>query len=410
MAKILDWKSSDDTRDIVHLIVQSLVEGKLVVLPAETAYHVFVSGLNAEAVEGLIALAEAGKVRGPSIFLRAPQEALDYSPNMSPVAARAVGRGWPGPLVLELPTQSDSSLANQLPKRLKEFLVGQHSFLAQRLAAHDAIREAMRLMPGPLVAAPIVQAGAASLASDSNSRTNGDAVASVEAVCTGKDAHRVLGELVSLVVDDGRTHFGGLATSVRVDENKCTLLNPGVVEPTKLDQMFQLIILLVCTGNTCRSPMAEAILRDLLAKQYPDKMSGPRPAAFVASAGLNAFPGGTASPEAQSVMRKRGLSLQQHQSRSVTERFLCHADFVLTMTNSHRAAILDKMPELEPKVQLLSPSGQDVSDPFGGSESVYESCADQITEHLQRWVSRCDDQLFPEWLFPESHGPAELTT
>lgn len=377
MAKILDWTSSEDTRDIVHVIVQALVEGQLVALPAETAYHVFATGLNLDAVKKLVALANEKRVRMPTVFLRSPQEALDYSPGMSPVAMRGVNRGWPGPLILELPIDAPGSLANQLPSGIKELLVTDSRFLSQRVAAHPVIREAMKLMPGPLVAASVV---------------DGDS-----AVCEGPKVAQHVGDDVTFTVNDGATQYGGFASAVRVEGNQCTLRYDGVVEQPIVNELFQLAIMLVCTGNTCRSPMAEVILKDLITKRFPEWMDPQRPAAFVTSAGLSAFPGGPASHEAQIVMKQRGLDLRRHQSMPVTERSLRHADIVLTMTNSHRSAILEQAPELSHKIRLLSGSTDDVSDPFGGSESVYAACADQITEYLASWVEDLEESWFPNW-------------
>ena len=116
MGHTLDWKNSGDPRDLVHIAVQALVEGRLVALPAETAYHVFASGLRPDAVEKLAGLAQQQQTRRPCIFLRSPQEARDYSPNLSRVASRMVYRGWPGPLVLELQADQEQSLSSSLPE------------------------------------------------------------------------------------------------------------------------------------------------------------------------------------------------------------------------------------------------------------------------------------------------------
>ena len=156
MPRILEWKNSEDPRDIVHVTVQSLVEGKLVAVPAETAYHVLASGLNPVAVEQLVELSGRAPDRPPCVFLRSAQEAMDYSPKMSMVANRIVNRGWPGPLVLQLPVSDPSSLANHLPDPVRRSLVSDGQFLAQRVAVHQAISQSLRLLPGPLVAAPLV--------------------------------------------------------------------------------------------------------------------------------------------------------------------------------------------------------------------------------------------------------------
>ncbi len=378
MANTLDWKSSGDPRDLVHIAVQALVEGRLVALPAETAYHVFASGLKPTAVQQLSKLAESHKTRRPCVFLRSPQEALDYSPSLSVVASRMVNRGWPGPLVLELPADNEHSLVGNLPSDVGSQLLIDGKYLPQRVAAHEAIVQAMRLMPGPLVAASMI-------------RPDG------KAICSGVDAARSAGDAVAVVLNDGETHYGGFATTVRVEAEKCQLIAPGVTDLATVQRLSQFIVLLVCTGNTCRSPMAETILRHLLSQRFPENFNGEFSPATIASAGLSAFPGGPASTEAVEVMRRRGLNLQNHQSHSITERSLRHADLILTMTNSHRSAILERMPELAAKVHLLSGSNSDVSDPFGGDESLYDACADQIEGYLKAWLEVFEESWFPRW-------------
>ena len=162
-------------------------------------------------------------------------------------------------------------------------------------------------------------------------------------------------------------------------------------------RLGQLMILLVCTGNTCRSPMAEAMLRDKMERRFAGRLRSGAVPFVVASAGLSAFPGGAASPEAITAMKERSLDLNQHQSQPLTERALEQADLVLTMTGNHRAAIVDQMPQYAEKVHLLSGSNADVSDPFGGSQAVYSECAAQIDGYLDGWIDRLDDSWFPQW-------------
>ncbi len=378
MGHTLDWKNSGDPRDLVHIAVQALVEGHLVALPAETAYHVFASGLRPDAVEKLVGLSQHQRARRPCIFLRSPQEARDYSPSLSRVATRMVYRGWPGPLVLELGADQDESLSSSLPQTVRSQLLLEGKYLPQRVAAHDAIVQAMRLMPGPLVAASMVDPQG-------------------NPICSGEDASRAAADAVAVVINDGPTHYGGFASTVRIDGNTCQMIAPGVIEFEALQRMSQFMVLLVCTGNTCRSPMAEVILRDLLAKRFPHLFSGPWPPATIASAGLSAFPGGPAASEAISVMKKRGMNLSNHQSHSITERTLRQADLILAMTGSHRSAIIERMPELSCKVHLISGGNNDVSDPFGGDESGYELCADELTQYLHSWLNLFEESWFPAW-------------
>ena len=111
-----------------------------------------------------------------------------------------------------------------------------------------------------------------------------------------------------------------------------------------------MFIVIVCTGNTCRSPMAEAMLRRLVAERL-----GCTPAEIEQrgvidpSAGVSAAPGGCAAPEAVETMRQRGLDISRHESQPLTEKLVRHADVILTLTGAHRQAIVRRWPEAAPR-------------------------------------------------------------
>jgi protein-tyrosine-phosphatase/tRNA A37 threonylcarbamoyladenosine synthetase subunit TsaC/SUA5/YrdC len=374
MHNLLDWKNSEDQRDIVHIVVQALVEGRRVALPADTGYHLVSSGLNASSADHFSHLIGEGRLGRCSLFLRSSEELLDYVPDLSNVASRIAARGWPGPLTLDLPIDPQRGLISRLPKEIQALVVS-HGRTAFRVASQPVIQHALRLMSGPILAAQIKQEGAAVTSADG----------------AGERAN------VSIVVDDGLPKWDGAATCLRIDKNVCQVIEQGVVPEETLYRVAQYVVLLVCTGNTCRSPMAEVMLKEKLRTKFGRNQPVANPV-HVASAGISAYPGGTASPEAHQVMAVRGLDLSEHQSQAVTEHALMHADLILTMTHGHREAILDRIPEIRGKVHVLSGGSADVSDPFGGSEAAYQACADQIDALLDLWVERIPEDCIPEWL------------
>ncbi len=124
-------------------------------------------------------------------------------------------------------------------------------------------------------------------------------------------------------------------------------------------------ILVICTGNTCRSPMAEAWLNARLAAYDW----------WAKSAGVAAWPGQPASPEAVAAMKELDINLSAHASRPLTEELVHEADILLAMTQGHCHEILRRFPEAANKTFLLDSFGaappRDVPDPYGGTLDDY---------------------------------------
>lgn len=131
-------------------------------------------------------------------------------------------------------------------------------------------------------------------------------------------------------------------------------------------------VLFVCTGNTCRSPMAEAILKGM---NLPD--------VEVLSAGVYASAGQSASEHACTVMKEKELR-QNHISRLLTQKEIDWATYIFTMTAGHKAIVADKWPRAMDKTFTLKefvleqPWDQDVADPYGGSLELYETTFEEL--------------------------------
>lgn len=140
-------------------------------------------------------------------------------------------------------------------------------------------------------------------------------------------------------------------------------------------------ILFVCTGNTCRSPMAATLLRDKI-----KSMAGG--ASFsVDSAGLAAWAGQPASPEAILTMTEQRLSLSDHRAKQIDAGQIATSNLVLTMTRSHKESLLRLFPAARDKIYTLAEyagPALDVTDPIGGTLQAYRICADQLTYLIDR--------------------------
>jgi protein-tyrosine-phosphatase len=150
-------------------------------------------------------------------------------------------------------------------------------------------------------------------------------------------------------------------------------------------------ILFVCTGNTCRSPLAAAVCRRLLADRLGVPEGDLEGRGFVVqSAGIAALPGDAASPDAVTVAGEYGADLTQHRSRPVNPELLAAATDVIAMTAGHAALLMMRFPGVGPEPRLLVADGQDLPDPFGGDLEIYRMCgqviAGQLTRLTQEWL------------------------
>jgi protein-tyrosine phosphatase len=145
-------------------------------------------------------------------------------------------------------------------------------------------------------------------------------------------------------------------------------------------------ILLVCSGNTCRSPLAAAILADKLA-QLPEFAD-----ATVQSAGVAAWDGTPASEGSYLVALERGLDLSSHRARMLTADQVRDADLILTMSEAHtrRVAELGGEQKVYPLAEYAgAPDGQrDIPDPMGGDVALYRDTAARLDELLTSAIAR----------------------
>jgi protein-tyrosine-phosphatase len=148
------------------------------------------------------------------------------------------------------------------------------------------------------------------------------------------------------------------------------------------------VILFVCTGNVCRSPMAAGLLRQRLGHEGLDSRYQ------VDSVGVWALEGRAASPYAVAVMAERGIDISGHVAHTITADDIAEADLVLVMGREHAQMILNTWPQYDYKVHRLSEMAgkrQDVEDPYGGPIEEYRRCADTITAYIDAGFRRILD-------------------
>ncbi|MBI5305605.1 MAG: low molecular weight protein arginine phosphatase [Chloroflexi bacterium] len=151
------------------------------------------------------------------------------------------------------------------------------------------------------------------------------------------------------------------------------------------------VVVFVCTGNVCRSPMAAALFAEYA------RRAGESELFEVRSAGTWALEGEPASGNAVIAMAQRGIDLQAHRGAMIDRRGMEEADVVIVMTRNHREALATEFPLYRARIHLMSELQDrvyDIGDPYGGTLEEYESTARQLEglirigyEQIKQWAS-----------------------
>jgi protein-tyrosine phosphatase len=364
-------RSAADERDLIDRAVRALGEGRLVAFPTETVYGIAADVSQQAAVARLLRIKGRRPGQPLALAVKSAAAAFDFCPDVSPLGRRLGLRCWPGPLTLVLRGSHPECQLRRLAPLVRQ-AVAPADFVGLRVPDHRFLLETLQRLPGPLALTSANRSGQA------------DAVSAEEVV-------EALGDDVDLVLSDGRSRYAQPSSVVRIEGCELEILRSGVLSEAALRRCASLIVLVVCTGNTCRSPMAQVLLQRRLADAVGCRIDALTDwGLMVISAGVAATSGAAAPPEAVEAMQALGLDLSHHESRPVSDVLVRFADVILTMTRGHREAILAQWPEAEDKIGLVCRDGRDVDDPIGGDVAEYENCARQIDAQLPDWVGRLD--------------------
>jgi protein-tyrosine phosphatase len=365
MPTVLDWNPAVDPSELVRPVGEALAAGSLVVLPGDVGYVALVNPAAPRADDQLQALAGIAGAP-PAVLAYGPDDAAAFGLSVPVAARRLMLRAWPAPLTIAFPA-AGAALAADWPEPVRD-----------RLRADGLVR--FRCPDHP-----VFDAVTAELA--------GRFVAVETLLPTAAAVTERLGDAVDLLVAGGECKTGERPTVVSADDAGWRVVEPGAFTADDLHKLAARIVLFVCTGNTCRSPLAEGLAKRLLAERLGCAVEElPARGFWLLSAGVATYGGMPATPESIDAAAELGADLGPHRSRPVNPQLLAATDEVVAMTRGHAEALATRFPGTGPGIKLLCGEDADLDDPIGSGLDVYRECARTILRHLER--------LIPQWVGP----------
>jgi len=334
--KVIKLNPDFPEEPLIDEAAKVLKNGGLVVFPTETVYGIAANISNKDTVNKLYEIKKRPKDKPFSIHIADFDSLKQLGIIFSKDAERVARRFWPGPLTLVAFNNKKEKIGLRMPDNRIAFML-------------------------------IKKSGVSVIAPSANLSGNKPPV-SVEEAISEMDGH------VNIILDGGRARIGMESTVMDVTEKPFRILRQGAI-PAK-EALIEYTLIFVCTGNSCRSVMAKALMEKFVNE------AGLSGKVHVDSAGTSTFAGIGPSPNTVSVMREEGTDVSGHVGKNINKDILKRSDIIFVMERHHKDVIISMMPEVEYKVRLLR-EGQDIPDPIGTSFEEYKNILNIIKEEVE---------------------------
>ncbi len=347
--RVIKVRPQNPDIDLLAEAAAVLRSGKVIAFPTETVYGIGALPRFEHAVEQIYAIKGRDKSKPLAyhianyVFLNTKtfqqQRALHY----------LAKKFWPGPLTIVVRGEGDETYGFRMP-------------------SHPVARVLIELVGDPLFAT-------------SANASGGESPVTPDQVLAAMDGD------VELLIDSGKCEVGIDSTVVDLTSKPFKIIREGNKAPEiqkALDELNsgkapKFKVLFVCTGNTCRSPMAEWWLKTRIAKdKFDDRIE-------VESCGIFAYKNMPATPESTLVLKEDGIDLSRHLARPITHDMARSADHIYAMTAEHQQFVLRQFPYLSGKITVL-----DVDDPIGMDLAFYRTCYADIKEKMAEKIEELE--------------------
>jgi tRNA threonylcarbamoyl adenosine modification protein (Sua5/YciO/YrdC/YwlC family) len=357
-----------------------LRNGGLVIMPTETVYGIAANMLNNETLRRLYEIKKRPIDKPFSLHIAEKGKIEEFAKEIPTSAYKLIDKFWPGPLTLILNSKDAGKIGT-----------------STLLSANGEQRRTIGLrMPDNEIALKVIsQAGVPIVCPSAN-------ISGRPAPINFEEAIKDLNNLVDFAIDAGATKLRTESSVVDLTVLPPQVLREGAIKKADVEEAIKKkAILFICTGNSCRSVMAEALLEEILKEKNRDDVE-------VVSAGIMMLEGLGATEETKEALRKEGIDVSSHRSQRVTKDMLRKSDIILVMENLHEKRILEIDPEVNSRLFLLKefansvrskhfinlekiPNGTkisnnnlDIADPIGKPIEFYENTLATIKQAVER--------------------------